>query len=221
MKKISHENNFLFLFAALVTLFFSISVFTYIESKWLSNVVEILMLGVLLVSVRSLKSDESWKIAVYIMMFFLITIFISHKLFSNTTLIEVSHLIILLLFFLGLLQLSYKQIVMSKIIDTNMIIGSLVLYFLLALTWAIIYLILLIAFPEGFNGITYLPWKENFAQVIYFSFATLTTLGYGDISPRNPITEFFVYAEAIIGVFYMAIIVSSLVSARLDNSKSR
>jgi len=216
MAKISNENNFTYLFISLVILFFSISIMTYVQSSWLSNIIELLILSVLLISVRSLKSGESWNVAVYIMIFFLIAIFISNKIFTDTTFTDISHLIILLLFFLGSLRLSYKQILMSKEITTNMIIGSLVLYFFLALIWTTIYLILLIIFPEGFNGLIALPWKENFAQVIYFSFITLTTLGYGDISPTNHITEFFVYSEAIVGVFYMAIIVSSLVSARLE-----
>jgi hypothetical protein len=150
------------------------------------------------------------------MIFFLLAVFISNKLFSNSVLLDISHLSVLLLFFIGLLRLSYKQIFMSKKITTNMIIGSLVLYFLLALIWSIIYLILLIVFPEGFNGLSAIPWKENFAKVIYFSF---TTLGYGDISPKNPVTEFFVYSEAISGVFYIAIIVSSLVGARIDSMR--
>lgn len=217
MAHISHENNFTYLFLALVTLFFSMSVFTYIESSWLSDVIELLILSVFLVSVRSLRSDESWKNAVYTMIVFLVAIFISNQLFSDTIFVQVSNLLILLIFFLGSLRLSYRQILLSDEITTNMVIGSLVLYFLLALVWAIIYLLLLIPFPEGFNGLESIPWKENFAQVIYFSFTTLTTLGYGDISPKNPITQFFVYSEAIVGVFYMAIIVSSLVSARLDS----
>ncbi|RLA83065.1 MAG: two pore domain potassium channel family protein [Epsilonproteobacteria bacterium] len=220
MTKISHENNFTYLFSALVTLFFSMSALTYIESIWLSNAVEILIVSILFISVRSLKSDKSWKFTVYIMMFFLLIIFISNKIFENTTIIDISHLFILLFFFVGSLRLSYRQILTSKEVNSNMIIGSLVLYFFLALIWATLYLLLLIFFPEGFNGLESLPWKENFSKVIYFSFATLTTLGYGDISPKNPISQFFVYAEAIVGVFYMAIIVSSLVSASLENKKN-
>nr|WP_269764034.1 potassium channel family protein [Shewanella benthica] len=47
----------------------------------------------------------------------------------------------------------------------------------------------------------------------YFSFVTLTTLGYGDISPISPFSQVLVYMEAIAGVFYMAIVVASLVSS--------
>ncbi len=53
----------------------------------------------------------------------------------------------------------------------------------------------------------------------YYSFVTLTTLGYGDILPKNHLAEFFAYMEAVVGVFYMAIIVATLVSlgiAKID-----
>ena len=47
----------------------------------------------------------------------------------------------------------------------------------------------------------------------YFSFVTLTTLGYGDISPATPIAEVLVILEAVTGMFYFAIVVASLIGA--------
>ncbi|MCV5959457.1 potassium channel family protein, partial [Escherichia coli] len=55
----------------------------------------------------------------------------------------------------------------------------------------------------------------------YFSFVTLTTLGYGDISPLTPLAQVVVYLEAITGVFYMAIVVSSLVSSNIDHQVNK
>ncbi len=70
--------------------------------------------------------------------------------------------------------------------------------------------------PTAFSGIETANWQQSFSRVAYYSFVTLTTLGYGDILPTNHLAEFFVYLEAIIGVFYMAIIVASLISLRLS-----
>ena len=53
------------------------------------------------------------------------------------------------------------------------------------------------------------------------SFVTLTTLGYGDISPNTPFAQVAVYMEAIAGVFYMAIVVASLVSAGLAQKETQ
>jgi voltage-gated potassium channel Kch len=154
------------------------------------------------------------------MIFLLVALFLSQRFLKNTIFIDAALLSILLIFFIGSFYMSYKQILMSKKVDRNMIIGSLVLYLLLGLIWSIFYLLLIMIFPDGFNGLEPISWRENFTRVTYFSFVTLTTLGYGDISPKNSITQFFVYTEAITGVFYMATFVSSIVSARLNHHKA-
>ena len=98
MSTISSENNFNYLFIALVSLLFSMAIFRYIESTWLSNLIEILFVATLLLGVHSLKSERSWMWAVYIMTSILFIIFISKQFLHNQTLIDVTHLIILLTF---------------------------------------------------------------------------------------------------------------------------
>lgn len=49
-------------------------------------------------------------------------------------------------------------------------------------------------------------------RMYYFSFTTLTTLGYGDVTPLSPLVEPFVTAEAVIGVLYVAVLMARLVS---------
>jgi hypothetical protein len=79
---------------------------------------------------------------------------------------------------------------------------------------------MLMYFPEAFNGIVVDGDIHNkLPQIIYYSFVTLTTLGYGDISANNGIAQFLAYTEAIAGVFYVAVIVSALVSARIETAK--
>jgi voltage-gated potassium channel Kch len=75
--------------------------------------------------------------------------------------------------------------------------------------------------PNAFTGMEAISWGENFSNAAYFSFVTLTTLGYGDISPVTPLAQVVVYLEAIVGVFYMAIVVSSLVSANLQHREKQ
>jgi hypothetical protein len=50
---------------------------------------------------------------------------------------------------------------------------------------------------------------------MYFSFVTLATLGYGDISPVHPIARSLAVAEAITGQLYLAILIARLVSQEL------
>ena len=85
------------------------------------------------------------------------------------------------------------------------------MYLLLGLIWAVLYLITLEMWPTGINGIEYQNWHDNFGVAVYFSFVTMTSLGYGDISPAIPFTRTLAYLQAIRGTFYMAIVVASLV----------
>ena len=89
----------------------------------------------------------------------------------------------------------------------------------MGLIWALMYLFLAQAITGAFNGLEQLVWYDNFANVAYYSFVTLTTLGYGDISPVTPIARFMVYMEAVVGVFYMAILVASLIGVSINESQ--
>ncbi len=81
-----------------------------------------------------------------------------------------------------------------------------------------LYLLLAEFIPDAFSGIDAVNWKNNLPDFIYFSFVTLTTLGFGDLLPLSPLARFLVYMEAVVGVFYMAIVVSSTVCQHMIKS---
>jgi voltage-gated potassium channel Kch len=64
-----------------------------------------------------------------------------------------------------------------------------------------------------------LPWVEHDfdpeTRLIYFSFATLTTVGYGDITPVHPIARSLAMLEALIGQLFPVILIARLVSMEL------
>jgi len=126
------------------------------------------------------------------------------------------HLLIMLSFFIWVTWLATRQLLFTGTIDSNKIVGAICIYILLGLIWAILYLFIAEVTPGAFNGVDQAPWLENFATAVYFSFVTITTLGYGDISPVLPLARFLVFMEAIVGVFYMAILVASLIGVSLS-----
>lgn len=130
------------------------------------------------------------------------------------------HLLLMLYFFILTLKLASQQAIFSGHITRNSIIGSICIFLLLGLIWVMLYLLLAEFVPNSFSGLEAASWQQNFPDFIYFSFVTLTTLGFGDVLPANPLARFLVYIEAIVGIFYMAIVVSSLVSAGISNIKS-
>ena len=94
-------------------------------------------------------------------------------------------------------------------------------YFLIGLAFAIIYGVLEFLTPGSFAGIT-LFGDENrpTAELLYYSFVTLTTLGYGEITPVTPQVRSLAAIEAMMGVFYLAIMVARLV-ALYSNPRKR
>lgn len=129
------------------------------------------------------------------------------------------HLILLLCFYLWAIWLAGRQVLFTGAVDVNRIVGAICIYLLMGLIWALMYLFIAQAIPGSFNGVEQMVWYDNFADVAYYSYVTLTTLGYGDISPVAPIARFLVYMEAVVGVFYMAILVASLIGVGINESK--
>ena len=111
------------------------------------------------------------------------------------------------------------EVLLTGTVDFNKIVGAIALYLLLGLIWSIFYVIALEISPGSLNGVESASWFDNFPTTTYFSFVTLTTLGYGDISPAEPMAEVLVILEAVTGMFYLAVIVASLVGAMRTKSQ--
>jgi len=218
MEKISYKNNFSYLCAALIALLFSAAIEQEFPHTWGEKFFSLVSLLMLVVSIKSMKTERTWRGIVYVLIVLQIIFSVLSKFFEFSAMPYLM-LLLLLFFFMGTFKSAYKQIFFEGKVDKNKIIGSLSLYLLLGLIWTMIYLILLQLDPNAFSGIESAggSWQHDFSTVAYYSFVTLTTLGYGDILPKSHLAEFFVYMEAVIGVFYMAIIVATLVS--LGSSK--
>lgn len=209
---INNQNNFFYLTLALVFLLISASLDKVITSGLLQYILEAFTLITFGICLLSLRFDKSWfRFLLSLVVAWLVAVIIRAVLGVEE--IEVIMLLLMFIFFYGTFRSIMRQILFTGSINTNKIIGSMTLFLLLGLMWAIGYLILIHFLPGSFHGINKGPWHENFADAAYFSFVTLTTLGYGDILPITPIAKVFAYLEAIVGVFYMAIVVSSLVSS--------
>jgi len=215
MKQLTDQNNFVYLFFSLIIFLFSAAVVAEFPGTLGEDIFSIVTMLMLVVSIKSLKTEKTWKWAVYALVTFFVLLTAFAKFFEDQFYIYLI-LTILLIFFIGSFLMAAKQVLLVGDIDGNKIIGSLSLYLLLGLIWAVVYLLLLAMDATAFSGIEATTWQQGFSRIAYYSFVTLTTLGYGDILPSNHVAEFFVYMEAIIGVFYMAIIVSSLISLRLS-----
>lgn len=218
-QKINQENNFFYLTTALILLLMSSSLVQTISGGLLEFVLQGFTALTFIVCLMSLRFDKGWYRLLITLACCWLTAILVRKLVDVEQLDTVM-LVLMFAFFFGTFKSITRQILFTgNSVDSNKIIGSVALFLLLGLMWTIGYLIILEFAPESFNGMTSKPWGDNFSRMAYFSFVTLTTLGYGDISPALPFSQVFVYMEAITGVFYMAIVVASLVSSSQNNHK--
>ena len=130
-------------------------------------------------------------------------------------------LILIVMLFLGMLRITAGRVLFHGRVDANRLAGALSLYLLLGLVWTLMYLVVLTFDPRALSGLSFDNWRHAFSDVAYFSFVTLTTLGYGDILPRDPLARFLAYLEAVTGVFYLAIVVASLVSIAIQEARTK
>jgi len=113
-----------------------------------------------------------------------------------------------------------RFILHQRIITAELIYAALAVYFIFGLAWASIYQLLAISNPAAFSISSSDTSTQNFMfQMWYFSMVTLTTLGYGDISPASMMARVFVVLEAITGQFYIAVLIASLIGRSVAQEK--
>ena len=108
-----------------------------------------------------------------------------------------------------------KKIFSDTKVTGDTLRGGVSVYLMLGIVWFQIYQIILTLIPNAFEG------DVNGYQIFYFSFVTLTTVGYGDILPAHKVAMIMSNLEAIVGQLYPAVIIARLVSLyTVENSNS-
>ena len=117
-------------------------------------------------------------------------------------------LMILLFYVLAVL---IRRTVALKETDFDGLCGAVAAYFLIAVAWAVSYRVIEVVAPGSFSFPSYnLEALGN--QLMYFSLTTITTTGYGDITPVSPFARMWSTMEAAAGVLYIALLVARLIS---------
>ncbi|MFB2933787.1 ion channel [Aerosakkonemataceae cyanobacterium BLCC-F154] len=116
---------------------------------------------------------------------------------------------LIFLFFLAVsIWLIIREIFPSHNVNGDTIKGGVCIYLLLGLFWYNIYEIIYILNSNSFKGIVS---SNSQADLLYFSYTTLTTVGYGDITPVVNFARIFANLESVVGIMYPAIYISRLV----------
>lgn len=121
----------------------------------------------------------------------------------------------ILIVYLGTLVYAFFiAILNTREVSLRLISATLCLYLIIGMFWGVVYTLLESIVPGSFSGGTlenaHSP-EQLLQSFIYFSFITLTTLGYGDITPQTIGAGGICQAEAIFGQFYTTVLVAYLV----------
>lgn len=106
----------------------------------------------------------------------------------------------------------------SRRVNSEVLFASMCLYISLAVLWAGIFTNLELFYNPAFSfyGGTAqeadIRHDELFKYMVYYSFVTLSTLGYGEIIPVNRVAQNWAAVEAMVGQFFIAIVIARLVS---------
>ena len=92
-----------------------------------------------------------------------------------------------------------------RVVTADLIYCAISTYFLIGVMWSGIYMVLEGIYPGSFSGIS------EAGDLLYFSFVTLTTVGFGDILPQTIISKRLVIFEAATGYIYLAVIIAMIV----------
>ena len=106
----------------------------------------------------------------------------------------------------------------SREVSADVLFGSVVAYLFIGIAFAQVYEVVQTIQPGSF-GPSDTPYSPQ--ELSYFSMVTIATLGYGDVLPRTQLTQVLAVLEAVVGQFYVAVLVAWLVSAYVRDQGAR
>jgi len=167
---------------------------------------------------RGRKSKLIWLWNIIVVM--MIVVFWLEPVGIKLTVLDVSRLILLSAFFIFVTYYLLRFVRKSKHVDSNMIITAINIYLLIGIVFGSLAYMLFLVLPDAYTIPSYIGMPD-FVTFNYYSFITMSTVGYGDIVPKLPQSQILAYFTAITGQLYVAIIVAFLVGKLLMSHETK
>jgi hypothetical protein len=147
----------------------------------------------------------------------------------NTAYFQIFAFAVTLLFFITIANVMWRDI-FSGSATANRICGAVCLYLLIGFCFAMLHSMVALNNPSAYKD-SLLPDKspiidkafsarQHYPIFMYFSFCTLSTVGYGDIVPVSRLARSIAWIEAVTGQLYLAILVARLVGMHIMSSNA-
>lgn len=209
------ETNFVYLLLGLLVSLIAGPVFLEFTEHTRGLITNLTFSATLIIGIWSLT--DSRKLFMIGMGMVIINIILSAiGLLRPSTIIDTLSLLVALAFCSMSLVIALRHVLFGRSMDLNRMIGAICVYLLLGISISILNMLVYHFIPGSFNGLTGSATEATGIDLIYYSFVTMTTLGYGDITPAGPLARFLAYLAAITGQFYIALLVGTLVGMYLS-----
>lgn len=211
IKKLEQYRYEFLLFALLQLIFNKIFVPSnnfYIQWVWPLNMIIISIANYFIFKEKSKfkKNIRNLLVIISLMMPFLFLIFNNQKEF-------VYFLTIVYILYYGFMfyEVLY-QITYTSEVRLNVVIGSFCGYLLLSMVALFCYILINLFMPNSFHGLSNGNIEHIYNELSYFSFITLTSIGFGDIYPQQDSSRLLVAFFGMLGQFYMVAVVGIIIS---------
>jgi hypothetical protein len=196
-------------FPLLVILVLYLAAYPYLwDLTWGPSILDLILIIILLSGVFSMRENRTvFYIGIALGTPAVLTWFV--KLLSRETpVLDFITLVTIVPFFAYAAVTTLYRILKARTVTRDEIFGAAALYLLIGVTWGVAYGVLEYLHPGNFS---FKP--DGFPDFIYFSFVTMTTLGYGDMLPVSNAARSLAILESATGVLYMASLIARLVGA--------
>jgi len=207
--------NFIYLLIGLLVILVGGPLVTEFGVQNIPMVWQIAFSTTLIIGLWSLIENPRWfrvGMALVISDLILTALYLS----TNSLIAEVLTTVVEIAFCALSLVIALDHVLFGRRMDLNRIVGAICVYLLLGLLFALANGLVYRFVPDAFNGIDATEVSTTGFTLLYYSFVTMTTLGYGDISPESPIARVLAYLSAIAGQFYIAVLVAMIVTQYMN-----
>jgi len=177
----------------------------------------ILVIQNVLASFILFYGKKAWRIPLIFLLLFLVSLEVFDFLFDiprSRSYFSLAYII----YFIFLSVEVYRQIIITKEVDFGMIAAVLCGFIILGLVGGSVFAIIEILHPGSFNNLS--EGIGGFSDLIYYSFITIITIGYGDITPASDVAQKMSVFFGLVGYFYGVVVVGIIMGKYLSRNSS-
>lgn len=209
------DNNFIGLLIGQLTLIFTMPVLHYVDQDLSKIILHLAFIGMMLLTIIGNQANKLWFKSIIILAIVEIIILILSIILKDTYL-TFTAITLTLFFLITSTSVAFNSVFFSHKININQIVGASCIYLLLGIIWSILYANLYFLAPGSFSGLGNSGNRLHFSEFMYYSYVTLTTLGFGDITPLSPLAKTLSFMQAVTGQLYLTIMVAGLIGKAIS-----